>query len=124
MKLNGNVAELVKWITGGTAAGIVLYALQVLGGEGISEVLKAWGPGFATATVLGGVAIWRIDRRWGEGIAAVNGMAEAQRGLTGAVQRIVEKDDRRAQATEAAIGFVAQQNEEILKLINERLPKT
>jgi len=89
----------------------------------VVEVLKSWGPGFGLPAVLGALLIWRIDKRAGEFVGALKDLATSHSGLQGSVEALAEKDDREAQATKAAIGFVAQQNEEILKLIHERLPK-
>ncbi|HWQ03417.1 MAG TPA: hypothetical protein VNL38_02960 [Candidatus Nitrosotenuis sp.] len=124
-RVKSGAGVLLKWLSGGAGAALVWLLWEALRAnpQGLWAVLQSWGTGFGIAAV----AIYVVDRRAGQLVSALNETAQAQRTLGGAVQQLVEKDDRDAQATNAAIGFVCQQNEKILaslETIEKRLPKT
>jgi shikimate 5-dehydrogenase len=117
-------SALLRWGSGGAAAAVIYQLFELVAGNEalIAQVLN-WGPLFVIVVV--GMLI--VDRRMGQNVEVNRRTAEATAQLAAAVQHLSEKDDRRAQATDAAIGFVAQQGEQILAKLNaieERLPKT
>jgi hypothetical protein len=123
--LRSVLAGAAKFAGLGSGAIVAYFLLQMLTPEAIAEVLKSWGPGFGTGAVLGGLLIWRADKRFGEGIAAVNGMADAQRGLEGAMTSVAqslttvaESHGTELEAIKASVGSLHGKIDDVL----ERLP--
>jgi len=117
----GTLATVLRFVLGGTGAGmtvaliIMLVKLIEANPAAAWRIVEQWGPVFTLALV--GLVL--VDRRFGQFIETTQKSSAAMQELASSVHQMAEKDDRRAQATEAAVGFVAQQNEEILSRLKE-----
>ncbi len=130
---------------GGVGVALVFVAMEIARSNPAEafDLLKNWGDNFIFVVVL-----LTMGSRWmnmqhetaGKTAAAVASFVAEQRRVADSMNTIAEsvtyvsqKDDHRAAATDAAIGFVAQQNETIsrnlkdiavdLQEIKARLPK-
>lgn len=103
---------LARWGAGGLAAAVTLKILEQ---PKLAESVIGWGPLFVIVVV----AMIGADRRFGEFVAATKENAVATAQLAASVEVLSRRDDKHAQAVEAAIGYVAQTNETILRELRQ-----
>ena len=99
-------ARLLQWSAGGGAASLVL--IVATNPDLVQKILANW-PGAIFGIVCVGFVL--VDRRAGQGITALREMAEANRGLTGAVQQMAERTDSVQIANEALLRRIGRNQE-------------